>query len=596
MARLSHPNVITVHEVGTVGNRDYVATELIDGGTVAEWLRQPRPRAEVLRVLCAAGRGLAAAHSAGLVHRDFKPHNVLLGRDRRVLVTDFGLVRGLDDGPVPGAVEPDVPARSLPSSDGATSRMSGLEETLAPAPGSLSSTLTRTGAVLGTPAYMAPEQFVGTGTPASDQFALCVALWEGLAGQRPFRGDSFEEMRSAVEAAKPSGGDAIPRRIRTALERGLRRDPGARWPSVAALLDAIEHAMRAPRRQALGAGVIVAAGGVAAAVLSMRGGAPARRSPCPPGEPMLAVVQTKIAALAKRVGHLPQWPTIQQEVDAFFPRWRAAWVETCAAPESPAFHGEVACLTGALDEMTAGADAVLGLPPELVARLFEADSNISSRYLPDLAECKRGARVGYPPPPSDAATRERVAAVRRQLMAVAVVIRSDPEAATHRAAEGVKAARALEGVYPAIVAEALLLHAIAVHVAGDVAAAGPLYRESALAAERAGHDPVRAKALHGELETVSSTTTDRAIIDPLAARARAAMERAGENTALVEILLATVESRRGEHDAAIARIVAARRAFEVEGNQKRVELTIRLEAEFRRRGDANAAETPPASP
>ncbi|HEX8113371.1 MAG TPA: serine/threonine-protein kinase, partial [Kofleriaceae bacterium] len=178
MARLSHPNVVTVHEVGTAGGRDFVAMELIHGETLAEWLRaQPRPPAAILDAFLAAGRGLAAAHAAGIVHRDFKPHNVLRSRDGRIVVTDFGLAREAHGAPAP-ALDATLPLGAEITAGGSSSPLAGL---------------TVTGSLLGTPAYMAPEQWSGGAvTPATDQFAFCVALWEALAGQRPYPGPTLD--------------------------------------------------------------------------------------------------------------------------------------------------------------------------------------------------------------------------------------------------------------------------------------------------------------------------------------------------------------------------------------------------------------------
>src|SRR3954466_15735922 len=144
MARLSHPNVVTVHEVGTAGGRDFIAMELIHGESLAEWLRAPRrPAAAILDAFLAAGRGLAAAHAAGIIHRDFKPHNVLRSRDGRIVVTDFGLAREASGG-LPPALETTLPV--------------GTDITPTSTPSSLAR-FTVTGALLGTPAYMAPEQW-----------------------------------------------------------------------------------------------------------------------------------------------------------------------------------------------------------------------------------------------------------------------------------------------------------------------------------------------------------------------------------------------------------------------------------------------------
>ena len=189
LARLSHDNVIVVHDVGEVDGQVFLAMELIDGGTLSAWLKQPRPWREVARMFIQAGRGLAAAHAAGMVHRDFKPLNVLLRASGRPVVTDFGLVRELADPaePVPEPAVTDGPAIQSP----------GMR-------------LTASNAVMGTPAYMAPEQL--RGRPAderSDQFAFCIALYEGLYGVHPFRpADDLPASVGLVHAIQRPGGTA----------------------------------------------------------------------------------------------------------------------------------------------------------------------------------------------------------------------------------------------------------------------------------------------------------------------------------------------------------------------------------------------------
>ncbi|MEM9456749.1 MAG: serine/threonine-protein kinase [Myxococcota bacterium] len=245
MARLSHPNVVTVYEAGELEGDVYVAMELVQGRTLRAWAAEAeRPWRERLRPLLAAGRGLAAAHQAGLVHRDFKPDNILVRPDGHVVVVDFGLAHGLDgfggpdelgelDGPVETADTPSA------SADACT-------------------TLTRTGAVLGTPRYMAPEQHAGVATsPASDQYAFCVTTWEALLGAPPFTGQTL----GALARAKQDGLLAVPRSrsvpapILRALARGLEADPQRRWPSMDALLAMLGHD---PRRQRWRWGMIAA--------------------------------------------------------------------------------------------------------------------------------------------------------------------------------------------------------------------------------------------------------------------------------------------------------------------------------------------------
>jgi hypothetical protein len=242
MARLAHPNVVSVHEVASASECDFVAMELVDGDTLAAWLRTRPAPAAIVDAFVAAGRGLAAAHAAGIVHRDFKPHNVLRSTTGRVLVTDFGLAR-----------EPcELRARRRPGPR--------VTSSLLP--------LTSAGRLLGTPGYMAPEQWSGGLIgPATDQFAFCVGLWEALAGVRPFE---TAELR-ANTAATPRG--TVPRRYRAALLRGLAIAPADRWPSMSALLARLE---RRGRRRAI---ELAALGVVATLAIASFTRAEAERAP-----------------------------------------------------------------------------------------------------------------------------------------------------------------------------------------------------------------------------------------------------------------------------------------------------------------------------
>ena len=251
MARLSHPNVVAVHEAGLWGEQVYVAMEFVKGQDLRAWLVQaPRAWPEVLLVFTAAGHGLAAAHQAGLVHRDFKPANVLLGDDGRVRVVDFGLVRQSDE-PQP------VPSDSVTNLT-ATTGVAAMH-----------ATLTATGAILGTPAYMSPEQHLGRPADArSDQFSFCVALHEGLYGALPFVGDTLPQLADAVLAGRvrPVPEDSrVPAWLRAIVLRGLSVDPAARWPSMDELLGELGRDPDRLRRTRLRAALII--GTVAATVL-----------------------------------------------------------------------------------------------------------------------------------------------------------------------------------------------------------------------------------------------------------------------------------------------------------------------------------------
>ena len=221
MAKLAHPNVVSVFEIGDLDERMYVAMEYVRGGTLRAWASQPHGWREIIAMLVATGRGLAAAHAVGLVHRDFKPENVLVGDDGRPRVGDFGLAR----------------------SD------AGSASTGAPATAGLTTTTTTaTASASGTPAYMAPEQMIGERVDArSDQFAFCVVAWECLFGKRPFAGATVDVLARAIaEHRLEPAASNVPDRVRAVLDRGLAAEPADRFADMPTLLAALERAA-APR-------------------------------------------------------------------------------------------------------------------------------------------------------------------------------------------------------------------------------------------------------------------------------------------------------------------------------------------------------------
>jgi serine/threonine protein kinase len=267
MARLAHPNVVTVYDVGTHEGQVFVAMEFVEGQTLKHWCAEGKRSWRDLRdIFVAAGRGLAAAHAAELVHRDFKPENVLIGKDGRVRVGDFGLARSA------AAAEP-------------TSRVAFEETAIESGSDALSATLTRTGAFLGTPAYMSPEQLLGRKADArADQFSFCVAMYEALYGQRPFGGTTigdltFEIMNGRVKA--PAAGSKVPAWLHKVILRGLAADPEQRFASMEDLLAAFSRDPADRRRRWLlaAAALVVVAAGVT--WFSTRKTKPPRWSPSP---------------------------------------------------------------------------------------------------------------------------------------------------------------------------------------------------------------------------------------------------------------------------------------------------------------------------
>ncbi len=256
MAVLSHKNVVTVYDVGMHGMQVYVAMQLVDGVTLRKWLSaQPRKTSDILKVVCEAGAGLAAAHRARLVHRDFKPDNVLVSKRGSVRVTDFGL------------------ARRANFASGAPEDHRGMERTSTPKViDNLSvESVTRSGAVLGTPAYMPPEQSEGRPCDArADQFSFCVTVWEAVYGTRPFEGNSWSQLYSNLVAGniiEPDPRKRVPRQIQKALRRGLSVEPADRFATMDELLDILQTGIKRPRNW-LRYGVIPIASAAAAGLIT----------------------------------------------------------------------------------------------------------------------------------------------------------------------------------------------------------------------------------------------------------------------------------------------------------------------------------------
>jgi tetratricopeptide (TPR) repeat protein len=240
MARLSHRYVVPVFDIGSHDDRLFIAMELVAGESLRAWVARPRSWRAVAQLFAQAGLGLAAAHAAGLLHRDFKPDNVVVDDHGAPRITDFGLARERgDDGPSPCAVSAD-PGRAL-------------------------ALVTATGNLAGTPAYMAPEQLLGEPAgPAADQFSFCVSLFEVLYGVRPFPpADPPEALVAAIRAGRvvaPAAPRTAPRWLHAAIARGLAFDPAQRWPSMVTLVEALERGLRRRRLRAVGIAAVVGLG------------------------------------------------------------------------------------------------------------------------------------------------------------------------------------------------------------------------------------------------------------------------------------------------------------------------------------------------
>jgi serine/threonine protein kinase/tetratricopeptide (TPR) repeat protein len=523
LARVSHPNVIAVHDVGTFEGAVFVAMELVEGRTLGAWRAQTAPaRREIVDVFLAAGRGLAAAHRAGIVHRDFKPSNVMVGDDGRVRVLDFGLARGAptprslragssQSGPTALPPELDALADEATIDTGGARRLASGEpsqpSTVVDRPrassplddiptvtDSLDPPQMHASRVMGTPSYMAPEQRrAGAFDARVDQFSFGVALHEALYDERPFRGDSQDEVAANAAAGRirpPARGSDVPPWLRKVIVRALSPDPADRFPTMDALLAALEADPACRRRQLAVAAVAAGLVGLAAFGIARR--APAA-APCADAGDDLASAWSDDAAAA--IGRAfaatgrPHAADTERRVVALLAAQGRAWSamrrEACEATHvrgeqsAELLDRRMACLDRRRDELGAVARA-LAASPAPVDQAVDA-----ALALPDLAACAdRGALLATLPLPAGAATRAAIEAQRRRIAeASALAHTGQYRAALARSREIAAAADAIG--YPPLIADAQFLVGTTTVDGGGAAQDGvdALYRAAARAAE-----------------------------------------------------------------------------------------------------------------
>jgi tetratricopeptide (TPR) repeat protein len=458
MARVSHPHVVPVYDVGTFGEQVFLAMELVEAQTLRQWLSAaPRSWHEVRNAFVEAGRGLAAAHAVGLVHGDVKPENLLVGRrDGRVRVTDFGLART-------ATPEADVP------------RFAG-----------------------GTPAYMAPELLARDGRVdgRSDQFSLCVALYEALHGERPFAGATQEELEAEIRAGRVRPvprGSAVPAWLTRAVLQGLEVDPARRHASLEALLTALlaDPAVRRRRWLAWGGGLALLLGAVVATHALHTHQARACASAAERamasvwGVPQQKAVEQAFLG-TQRPFAASAWAQVRRSLDAYTQAWVTTRTATCEATrvrgEQPeeVMGRRMRCLDGRLAEVTALTQVLAQADADVVGRALRAVES-----LPSLAGCSDAAALAGREEPSDAL---RAALVRARALEAAGRYKEGLAIALP-AMEAARQAGDRAGSAQGLLAVAELREQV-----GDYRGAEQALFESLWAAEAGGHDAVAARA------------------------------------------------------------------------------------------------------
>ncbi len=433
LATLSDPHIVPVFEVGlTDRGAPFVAMELVQGLTLRQWLdAEPRSWPQVVDVMLQAARGLWAAHRAGVVHRDFKPDNALVGDDGRLRVVDFGLARPMG---TPGSTEDAARGSSLPLQ------------------------LTPTGHVMGTPAYMAPEVFVGEPAGQSDQYSLCVTLYEALFGQRPFDATTSEELGRMLlthHPRLPRDRRGVPSRVSAVVMRGLSREPEQRFATMERFIEALERGLKPRRRAPLVIAGVGLLGGLAA------WGGVQQDHACVGG----AAAWDRLHAAV----------VIPDEAVAPLQRYEHGWIEVerqvCLQRSGDARWAPRRCLEQRLDD----ARAVL----EELARTDREQPDLGPTAalgrLTPAAACIDGTREVNPPPaPEDIAAVTELEAQLSQLRALNYTGRYGPGLQLST----VVLPQARERGYTPLVVEAASLHGRMQLMASDYEGAAAAYQEA----------------------------------------------------------------------------------------------------------------------
>jgi tetratricopeptide (TPR) repeat protein len=498
MARLTHPNVVAIHDVGTLDDRVFLAMEYLDGETLRTWLRTPRSWRTVLDALLEAGRGLVAAHDAGLIHRDFKPDNVLVASDGRIAVTDFGLARSATS-------EPDMAvARELPSPSSSSGSPSSVEIPMFESePG-----LTEVGTIVGTVGYMAPEQAFSEPIDARcDQFSFCATLYQALYQEKPYESRGVEGYLEALDGGvrEAPKGTSVPLRIRRVLVKGLSRHPHDRYASMRALLAALSSDPRARTRRTLAMIAVPAL-----AIVGMAGTYRAARARddalCSTGQAEVGAIWNPAAQDEARrafeATNLPYatdtWWRVKTALDRYSKEWASAADHTCEAsrlhPGQPAevVTARMACLERGKRELRAVVSVFAEADPNVVENAVRATGILAS----PVACAEIVAGTAAQPPPSDPELRAEIDAIRTELAAADALRAAGEYTAALARLEG-QVERAKSTRFMPLVADLELARGKTQEALGQPAVAIPTFDDAVIAADEGTSDDARVTAMLG---------------------------------------------------------------------------------------------------
>ncbi len=570
LAQLSHPNVVSAVDVGTLGDDVFVAMELVEGQTLMQWIKDEKPnQRKVVQVLIQAGRGLQAAHQAGLIHRDVKPDNIIVGADGRVRVLDFGLARAASIDEMIAEAEQrqrETAALATPNPDPTGVTLSGDSQS---GTASLRTRMTLAGAVLGTPGYMAPEQYLGQDLDEqADQYSFCVSLYEALYTYRPFEATSYRELKSKVTTepvGPPPPNSKVPAYLRRILLRGLATKKEDRYPSLTELLfDLGKDPWRVWRRVILAAVValLVVASFVTAAAYQA-----SKQRLCQAAAERLAGVWDEPTQQAVERAFLATDRSYAGDTfaraDKVLSQYAQAWVtmrtEACEATHLRGEQSE-----RLLDKRMHCLDRRLGQFGALT-RLFAAQADgalvdkavAAASALPKLALCADSeALMATSPLPNDPALRGQIEKVRQNLDRAQAFLRAGKYPEGKQLAKQI-AQQALALDFPPLQAETEYLLGFLLKEMGD-AKAGELRLKQALhLAAVAKDDRLMAKTLAELVQVLGDEQARYGEAIEIGVLAEAIVIRAGEDP----VLEARTLARTGIVRARMGELAAARKDF-----------------------------------